>query len=70
MSIPIHIKFQINISKMAEKVRKVKLMQRVMTHVKDQKKQKSNLICIISWQIHIPNFKFLSEKAAEKSLEN
>ena len=32
--------------------------------------RKSNLICILSWQIHILNFKSISQKTAEKSLEN
>ena len=30
----------------------------------------SKLICIMSWQIHIPNFKSIFQKTAEKSLEN
>ena len=30
----------------------------------------SYLICIMSWQIHIPNFKSISEKTSEKSLVN
>ena len=33
-------------------------------------RQKSNLICIMSRQIHIQNFKSISQKTGEKSPEN
>ena len=31
---------------------------------------KPNLICIMSWQIHVPNLKSISQKTAQKSPEN
>ena len=31
---------------------------------------KPNLICIMAWQIHVPHFKQISQKTAEKSLED
>ena len=49
------------------KIRKTKFSQRAITPVKvSQVWRNSNLI----WQIHIPNFKLISQKTAEKSLEN
>ena len=42
-----------------------------ITHVKEvQTGQKSNLICIMSRPIHIPNFRSVSQKTGEKNLEN
>ena len=53
------------------KDRKMKFIQRAVTHVKvGQTQQKSNLICIMSRQIYITNFRSISQKTGEKSLEN
>ena len=49
----------------------IKIQRTIITPVKeDQVWRNSNLICIMSVTLHIPNFKSLSQKTAEKSLEN
>ena len=52
--------------KQERKVRKTKFLLKAIT----QTWQKSNLICMMSRQIHIPNFKSISERTTEKSSEN
>ena len=67
-----YTKFQVNITKdRREKFGKLFLFQRVITQEKVRQTQpNSNLICIMSRQIHIPNFKSISQRTTEKSLEN
>ena len=51
-------------------VRKTKFQQRAITCVKvGQMQPKSNLICIMSRQIHIPNFKSICQRTTVKSSE-
>ena len=66
-----YTKFQVNITKdRREKFRK-QFLQRAITLVKvGQTRQKSNLICFMSREIHIPNFKSISQRTTEKSSEN
>ena len=53
------------------KVQKTLSLQSAISEEKISKIcQKSNLICITSRQIHIPNYKSISQKTGEKSLEN
>ena len=55
------------------KVWKTYFLQRAITHVNiDETRQKSNfcIICIMSRQIHILNFKSVSQKLGEKSPKN
>ena len=66
-----YMKFHFNISKDDKENLETKFKQRAITHVKvRQTQQKSNLICIMSRQIHIQNFKSLSQKTGEISPEN
>ena len=58
-------KFKVNMSKDY----KEKYGKRNFSKV-DQMRQKSNLICIMWRQIHIPNFRSISQKTGEKSSEN
>ena len=64
--------FQVNISKGdKEKSGKLNFSKRAVTHVNvGQTRQKLNLICIMSRQIHIPNFTSISLKTGEKKWEN
>ena len=59
------------LNRLQRKVRKTEFLRRAITPVKvRQVWQISNLICIMSILIHIPNFKSTFQKAEEKSLEN
>ena len=61
------------LKRLHRKVQKSECLQRAISHVKEgQARQNWNLVCITSRQIHIhvPNFKSLSEKMAEKRTEN
>ena len=64
--------FQVNISKdNREKLGKLNLSKGQSSPVKvGQVWRKLNLICVKSWQIHIPNFKSIAQKTTEKSMVN
>ena len=68
----LYMKFQLNMSNDdKEKSGKRIFLQRAITHVKvGQTQPKSNLICIMSRQIHIPNLKSIYQMTTEKSSEN
>ena len=67
-----YTKFQVNISKDdREKSGKLNFSKGQKTPVKaDQAWPNCKLSCIISWQIHIPNFKSISQTTTDKSPEN
>ena len=59
------------IKRLQRKVWKTIFEQRAITPVKIGKAvQNLNLICFMSWQIHKPNFKSISQKTTEKIPEN
>ena len=59
------------LKRLQKKVRKTEIEQTAITPVKIvQAWRNSNLICFTSLQIHIPNFKSISQNTAEKSMEN
>ena len=59
-----YTKFQVNITKDRREVWKI------TRETVGQTRQKSNLICIMSRQIHIPHFKSISQRTTDKSSEN
>ena len=63
--------FEVNISKDCREKSGKQNFSKGLTSVKvGQGWRNSNLICIMSWQIHKPDLKSISEKTADKSPEN